>query len=102
MNEAQKSKKRLHKELKQLVADTTDLLGTTTDVADAAGKAARAKVEASLKTVQNQIESGVSSAGDMAEEQLHVIDQHVRDNPYITMGISFGAGALLGFLVGHK
>ena len=102
MSDAVKSKKQLQDELKQLVTDTKDLLGSTADVSDEAARTARAKVEESLKTVQDQAESKFSAAGDKAEEQLHMLDQNVRDNPYVTMGVSFGVGVLLGFIIGHK
>lgn len=101
MTDVKKSNQRLHKELKKLVSDTNELLGTTAEVADKAAKAARANVETSLKSVQEHIESGLSAAGDKAEEQLHVLDDHVRDNPYITMGISFAAGLIVGLFVGR-
>ena len=102
MGDVKKSKKRLQKELKQLVENTNDLLGSTASVSDKAGKAARAKLEESLKTVQDQIESGLSAAGDKAEEELHALDHSVRANPYVAMGVSFGVGILLGFIIGHK
>ena len=102
MSDVEKKKKRLQKDLKQLVEDTKGLLGSTADVSDKAAKTARAQVEASLQTVQDQIESGFSAAEDKVEEQLHVLDERVRANPYKTMGISFGVGVLLGFIIGHK
>lgn len=102
MSDAQKSKERLQNELKQLVEDIKELLGSTADVSDKTAKAARARVEESLQSVQDQVEAGMSAAGDKVEEQLHVLDKSVRDNPYVTVGISFGVGALLGFIIGHK
>lgn len=102
MSDTQKSKQRLQEELKQLVKDTKDLLGTTVDLSDKAAKAARAKVEASLQSVEEQVEAGLAAAGDKVEEQLHVLDKHVRDNPYTAIGISLGVGVLLGLIVGHK
>lgn len=102
MSDVQQKKQKLQEDLKQLIADTKDLLGSTADVTDKAAKTARAQVEASLQMVKNQIESDFSAAEDMAKEQLHVLDQQVRANPYKTMGISLGVGVLLGFIIGRK
>ncbi|MGM0541186.1 MAG: DUF883 family protein [Pseudomonadota bacterium] len=102
MSDVQEKKQRLQEDLKQLIVDTKELLGSTADVTDKAAKSARAQVEASLQTVKNQIESDFSAAEVMAKEQLHVLDQNVRANPYKTMGISLGVGVLLGFIMGRK
>ena len=66
MNDVTKSKQRLQNDLKKLVADTKDLLESTADVADNAAKSARERVEASLQTVQEQVESGISAAGGLS------------------------------------
>jgi len=89
MGDLQKSKKRLQDDLSQLVADTKDLLGSTADVADKTAKDARTRVEASLRTVQDQVNSGIAAAEEKVEEQLQVVDQRVRANPYSAMGIAF-------------
>lgn len=102
MNQKQKKKQSLQNDLQQLVADTKELLGSTADVSDKAAKAARTQVEESLKTVQSQVESGFSVAEEKIKEQVHVLDQHVQDNPYKTIGISFGVGILLGIIIGRK
>jgi ElaB/YqjD/DUF883 family membrane-anchored ribosome-binding protein len=102
MSDLKKDKKRLQDDLKKLVADTKDLLGSTASVADQAAKNARTRVEASLQTVQEQVEAGLSVAGDKVDEQLQEIDKRVRANPYKTMGVSFGVGIILGFLIGRK
>jgi ElaB/YqjD/DUF883 family membrane-anchored ribosome-binding protein len=102
MSNTQKRKQSLQDDLKQLIEDTKDLLSSTADISDKAAKTARAQVEASLQTVKDQIESGISAAENKAEEQLHLLDKHVRDNPYKTMGISLGVGVLLGFIIGRK
>lgn len=102
MSDVQKRKQSLQDDLKQLMADTKDLLNSTADVSDKAAKSARAQVEESLKAVKDRFESDISAVGNKAEEQLHVFDQQVRNNPYKTMGISFGVGVLLGFIFGRK
>jgi ElaB/YqjD/DUF883 family membrane-anchored ribosome-binding protein len=102
MNDKQKKKQLLQDDLKQLVADTKELLGSTADISDKAAKAARLQVETSLKSIQNHVESGFSVVEDKVEEQLKDLDQHIQANPYKTIGISFGVGVLLGIILGRK
>ncbi|MDA3900209.1 MAG: DUF883 family protein [Spirochaetes bacterium] len=102
MSDIKKSKKQLQDSLKKLVADTKELLGSTANVSDSAAKAARAQVEESLNIVQNHVSSGISDVEGRFEDQLHELDQHVKANPYKTMGICCGVGLLLGFLIGRK
>ena len=102
MSDIQKGKKQLQDDLNRLVEDTRTLLGTTADVADKSAKVARTKVEESLQLVQQQLASGAHTAEEKLEQQLRLTDQHVRANPYSSIGISFGIGLLLGFMFGRK
>ena len=88
--------------MRRLVADTKELLSTTADTADKSAKAARDKVEESLKQVQTQVDRGVSKAEDILQEQVQRADHVIRTNPYKAVGIGFGAGLLVGFLFGKK
>ncbi|MDR9497749.1 MAG: DUF883 family protein [Hydrogenovibrio sp.] len=101
-DDLQRKKQSLQQDLDQLMADTKDLLSSTANVSNHAAKSARAQVEASLQAVKEQVGSDFSAAQDMAKEQLHVLDEQVRANPYKTMGISLGVGVILGFLIGRK
>lgn len=102
MNDLKKSKKHLQDSLTKLVADTKDLLNSTVDVSDNAAKTARAQVEASLRVVQDHVNSGIADVESKVEDQIHELDKHVRANPYKSIGISCGIGVLLGFIIGHK
>jgi ElaB/YqjD/DUF883 family membrane-anchored ribosome-binding protein len=102
MSDIAKSRDKIQGDLRDLVDDTKELLQATANVADKQAKAARDRVEASLQRVQERAVEGANYVRGKAEEQLHVVDQRVRSNPYEAAGISFGIGLVLGFLVSRK
>ncbi|MFP4375999.1 MAG: YqjD family protein [Spirochaetales bacterium] len=102
MSDVRKSKDKVQEDLNQLVSDTKDLLSATAGVADKQAKAARARVEASLGEIQDRAADGVSYVRTKAGEQIETVDRRVRSNPYEAVGISFGVGLILGFLVSRN
>ena len=59
--------------------------------AKAAGGAAWEKAKTGYNTVQDKTVAGVKAT-----------DRVIRDNPYQSIGIAFGVGVLLGFLLRKK
>jgi ElaB/YqjD/DUF883 family membrane-anchored ribosome-binding protein len=69
--------------------------------ADVAGD----KVAEARKRLAAALESGKELIGRVREkavERAKAADQEVRENPYQTMAIAFGAGALIGYLVARR
>ena len=78
-----------------LADDARALMAATADVAGEKVGEARKRLAAAL-------ESGKEIYGrvrDKAVEGAKVADQTVRENPYQAMGIVFGVGALIGYLI---
>ena len=80
---------------------TEDAQGLMAATADVAGD----KVKEARKRLASALESGkeiYAQARDKAVESVKAADQAVRENPYQAIGIAFGAGALLGYLLSRR
>jgi len=81
-----------------LAEDARALMAATADVAGE-------KVEEARKRLSAVLENGKEIYGrvrDKAVQGAKVADQTVRENPYQSMGIAFGVGALIGYLVSRR
>lgn len=81
-----------------LAEDARALMAATADVAGDKVSEARERLAAAL-------ENGKEIYGrvkDKAVEGVKATDKAVRDNPYPTIGIALGVGALAGFLIGRR
>jgi len=85
-------------DLGTLAEDARALMAATADVAGEKVSDARKRLAAAL-------ERGREIAGnvrDKAVEGAKVVDQTVRENPYQSIAIGVGVGALIGFLVARR
>ena len=78
-----------------LAEDARALMAATADVAGEKVSEARKRLAAALDSAK-EIAGRVR---DKAVEGAHAADKTLRDNPYQTIGIAFGVGALIGYLV---
>ncbi len=85
-------------DLGQLAEDARALMAATADVAGEKAGEARKRLAASLESAK-EIYGRVR---DKAVERAKVSDQTVRENPYEAMGIAFGVGTLIGYLVSRQ
>lgn len=84
--------------LKTLAQDARALLAATADVAGDKVTDARKKLTAALdnsKAMLGRVREGVASQAKAADEVL-------RNNPYQAIFISFGVGALVGYLAARS
>ena len=81
-----------------LVEDTRALLAATADVAGDKVTAARERVASALEAAKETYAEAQKSAVAGAK----ATDKLVRDHPYHAIGIAFGAGALIGLLLGRR
>jgi ElaB/YqjD/DUF883 family membrane-anchored ribosome-binding protein len=85
-------------DMSTLAKDARSLVAATTDVA------AQKFGEARHRVVE-KVESAKETARrvrDQAVECAKATDEAVRQHPYQALGIAFGVGAILGFLVSHR
>src|SRR3954463_8511112 len=81
-----------------LTEDAQALMAATSDAAGDKVKEARKRLASALdsgKEIYEQVR-------DKAVESAKATDQAVRENPYQAIGIAFGAGAILGYLLSRR
>jgi ElaB/YqjD/DUF883 family membrane-anchored ribosome-binding protein len=84
-----------HNDMGTLAEDARALMTATADVAGE-------KVADARKRVADALESAKEIAGrvrDQAVDYAKATDEAVHEHPYKAIGIAFGVGALLGYLV---
>jgi ElaB/YqjD/DUF883 family membrane-anchored ribosome-binding protein len=74
------------------------LLAATADVAGEKVVQARNRLAAALSSARETCETLQKKTVQSAK----VADQVIRDNPYQAIGIAFGVGALIGFLISRR
>jgi ElaB/YqjD/DUF883 family membrane-anchored ribosome-binding protein len=93
-----KQRQAINNDLSTLAEDARALMAATADVAGDKVADARKRVAAALDTGKE----AYGRVRDRAIEGAKAADREVRDHPYESIGIAFGIGALIGFLVGRK
>jgi ElaB/YqjD/DUF883 family membrane-anchored ribosome-binding protein len=81
-----------------LVEDARALMAATADVAGEKVSEARERLAAALDSAKEV----AGRVRDKAVEGAQAADEAVRENPYQAIGIAFGVGALLGYLVARR
>ena len=96
------ARRRMLEDLRTLAADAEELVRATASDATDKAKVARSRLAATIekaKSTYDQIqEQGLSSAKAAARNA----DETVRQHPYQSVGIAFGAGLLIGALLGRN
>lgn len=85
-------------DLETLAEDAKALLAATADVAEEKVVAARKRVAAALEKGRDAVEY----VQDQAVAGAKAADKTIRDNPYQSIGIALGVGALIGYLLGRR
>jgi len=60
------------------------------------------KAKAFGATAKQAAQSAYDTAQEKVKASAHATDQAIRANPYTALGIAFGCGVLLGFLIKRK
>ena len=100
MNEDVKdvTREQLIVDFKTVVADAEALLKATADQGGEELAAARAKAEASLRTVKDRLASEQVAMIARSREMAAAADAYVHENPWSAVGIASAVGLLLGLL----
>jgi len=85
-------------DLHLLADDAKDLLAATQHLAEEKIVAARERLAAALEKGKESWEH----VQERAVQGAKVADKAVHEHPYQAMGIAFGVGALLGFLIARR
>ena len=81
-----------------LAEDARALMAATADVAGEQVAEARKRLAAAL----DRAKKIAGCVRDKAVEGAKAADETVRENPYQAIGIAFGVGTLIGYLVMHR
>jgi len=85
-------------ETESLIADAQALLSATAHVAEE-------KVEAARQRLTDAIEKGKETWGNVRDKAVagaEATDQVIRENPYRSLAVALGVGALVGYLLGRR
>jgi ElaB/YqjD/DUF883 family membrane-anchored ribosome-binding protein len=85
-------------DLKTLAEDAKMLMSATAHVAEEKVVEARKRLAAALERGKDAI----SAVRDKTMEGAKAVDEKVRNNPYQAVGIAFGVGAILGYLLSTR
>jgi ElaB/YqjD/DUF883 family membrane-anchored ribosome-binding protein len=89
-------------DLKTLVRDSEELLRVTAGDLSQKAKEARSRLAAALESARGTCQNVQTQTLDAAKAAARQADVLVREHPYESVGIAFGAGLLLGVLVGRR
>ena len=87
-----------HNNVGSLAEDARALMTATAGVAGEKVSAARERLAAALERVKEMC----SRVREKTIEGAEATDQAVHEHPYQAIGIAFGVGALLGYLVARR
>jgi ElaB/YqjD/DUF883 family membrane-anchored ribosome-binding protein len=93
-----KEKQAINNDLGTLAEDARALMAATADVTGEKVSEARKRLAAALENAKDLY----GSFRDKAVEGAKVADQVVHEHPYQAIGIAFGVGALIGYLVSRR
>ncbi|MBL9139767.1 MAG: DUF883 family protein [Verrucomicrobiales bacterium] len=88
----------LRHDAQTLAADARALISATSDIADEKVASARRRFEAALSEGRDLLDR----AQEQASNHIQATDQCVRRYPYESIGVAFGVGAILGYLLNRR
>ena len=97
-HELRDSTQKLLADLKQVVLDGEEVLRAGAGEISEKSAAARAKLAAALASAKET----ARKVQEKAIEGAKATDKIIREHPYQAIGIAFGVGVLLGFLIKKK
>jgi ElaB/YqjD/DUF883 family membrane-anchored ribosome-binding protein len=82
----------------KLAEEARALLEATAAITDQTVSAARERLSEALADGQQKF----NSLREKASQGVHAADQTIRNNPYQSIAVAFGAGALLAYLITRR
>lgn len=93
---------RIADDLRNMIADSEELLDAAAAVSGEGFSAARTKFEAKLKNAREALAAASRPALDKAGEAAAAAQDYVRGNPWTAVGVATAAGLLVGLLVARR
>ncbi|BBE50716.1 hypothetical protein OYT1_ch1156 [Ferriphaselus amnicola] len=96
------SKDRFMDEMRIVVADAEELLQATANQAGEGAAVARARIQKSLKVAKDRLIEAEAVVIERTRQAAKITDQYVHENPWKAIGISAGAGVIIGMLIARR
>ena len=96
------SRDKLMADLRVVIRDTEELLANTGQQAGEGYKAAKEKIEASLKVAKAELAVAQDTVIVKAKEAVETTDLYVKEHPWQAVGLSAAVGVILGFLISRR
>jgi ElaB/YqjD/DUF883 family membrane-anchored ribosome-binding protein len=102
MPHARRARERLILDVRSLARDAERLLEATADDLGDKAHEARERLADAIERVRATTDDWRERATDAAQDAARRADRTVRENPYRSMGVAFGVGVVLGWLLRRK
>lgn len=96
------SRDKLMADLRVVVRDAEELLSQAGSQAGEGFKAAKAKMEASLKAAKEELQYVEGLVVAKSKEAARSTDEYVHEHPWKAVGMAAAIGVIVGFLVSRK
>ena len=100
MNEAKVAKEKLLQDFNEVVSDTEQLLKSVASAGGEKTQALRTSVEQNLKLAKERLNQFEHAAVERTRAAAKATDEYVHTNPWQSIAIAAGFGAILGIVVG--
>jgi ElaB/YqjD/DUF883 family membrane-anchored ribosome-binding protein len=100
-SEATVAREKLAADLKQVVADTEELLRATAGQTEEKVRAARHRAEETMKGAKARLVEVEEAVVAEAKAAAKATDRYVHDNPWQAVGIAAGVSFLVGWLLAN-
>ena len=94
------TKDKLIEDFNAVIADTEQLLKSLVAAGGEKAGSMRASVEQNLKVARERLHELEDAALERARAAAESTDEYVRENPWQSIGIAAGLGALAGIIIG--
>jgi ElaB/YqjD/DUF883 family membrane-anchored ribosome-binding protein len=100
MTETTETKDKLIEDFNAVIADTEQLLKSVAATGGEKAAAMRASVEQNLRVAKERLQQLDEAARERARAAARATDEYVRTNPWQSVGVAVGVGAIAGILIG--
>ena len=96
------TKEKLVDDVKVVLHDADILLRETAGQVGEKAREARERLERGMKATRERLTDLQKQGIEQTKLAVKATDQFVHENPWQSIGIAFGVGALLGLLIGRR
>jgi ElaB/YqjD/DUF883 family membrane-anchored ribosome-binding protein len=93
---------RLMEDLKRVVADSEALMAATSSDVSAGANTARQRAAESMAHARDRLHALEAQAKERVTAAAHQADHYVHENPWQSIAIAAGVGALVGILLARR